>query len=230
MLFGGNFFLTSPRLIKVLDFKAWRKVERGDRTRRRFSPRLTLEADGVLLNLVGYASVWDFLDAILDDLPRKPINQAMKGYDYYDDEVLPFANEVIHFLQESDKPHIGFLLDEIGNAKVVSNPLCNIPIRMKERADISEATLFHSSYTFVLLETKDKPRLYVVYCMGMGVRPLTGKVFASIDKATQYIINTSAKLVNTDTNKHPFTIRHGMFDEEVDKLENEAFFSSLSQE
>ena len=229
LLFGGNFLLTEPRKIEVVDFKAWRKVMKNgeNRKRRRFSPRLTLNVAGVLLNLVGYARVWAFLDELIPDLPRKPVNLAMKGYEFYDNDVLPFALELRAFIEESEQPCIAFNINTVGHSKVVKKGTLHVPIRMKERAGEAELTLFEGNYTFCLLESKDKPTIYIVYCLGKGVRPLKGRVFTSVDLATDYILTTAQSLAGEKRHIGDFTIRHGMFDEEIDKLENEAFFSCL---
>ena len=231
LLFGGNFLLTEPCKIEVVDFKAWRKVKKNgeNRKRRRFSPRLTLKVDGLLLNLVGYASVWDFLDEIIPNLPRKLVNLAMKGYEFYDDDVMPFTLELKAFLEESEQPFVAFNINTLGHSKVVKKATLHVPMRMKDRAGEAELTIFEGNYTFCLLESKDKPTIYTVYCMGQGVRPLKGRVFSSVDLATDYILTTSESLVDEIAYKGEFTIRHGMFDEEIDDLENAAFFSGLEQ-
>lgn len=227
LLFSGNYILTTPELIEVVDFKAWRKISNTKeyRKRRRFSPYLILKTGDTLLKLVGYSAVWDFLDAIQPKLPRIPINSVMKGYDFYDEETMSFLEEVAWFIIESKIPFVGFKIDENGLARVVKKPVASIPINGKKYAGKAELTLLDGkNYYVALLETNDKPRTYYCYCMGMGVRPLLGRVFDNIDEAQEYVIEAKKKVSAIEAVGKTLVIRHNMFDEEVDLLENELFF------
>jgi len=231
LLFGGNFLLTTPDLIEVVDFKAWRKINnpREERKRRRFSPYLTLRCGETLLKLVGYSAVWEFLDAIQPNLPRIPINSVMKGYEFYDTETMSFLEEVGWFLVESDEAFVGFKIEDNGLARAIKKPLSNIPIASKEYTGMSELTLFDATrYYVAILESKCTNK-YFVYTIGYGVRPLKGKVFNKIDEAQMYAVRTSDELAKVEDVLGHQNLRFGMFDEEVDILENELFFQLLEE-
>tara|TARA_R110000824_G_scaffold241502_2_gene430230 strand:- start:1202 stop:1948 length:747 start_codon:yes stop_codon:yes gene_type:complete len=235
LLFSGNYLLTTPELLEVVDFKAWRKVANPteDRKRRRFSPYLTLRTGDVLLKLVGYTAVWEFLDAIQPQLPRIPINSVMKGYDFYDEETLSFLEEVSWFIIESPMPFIAFKIDENGLARAIKKPLQNVPINSKEYTGVAELTMYDGGkYYSCLLETvktRYNKKQYFCYLLGYGIRPLQGVIFSSIDEAQRYSIAISEELDTTDIENYKLNIRHGMFDEEIDKLENELFFQLISE-
>tara|TARA_R100000742_G_C4279596_1_gene104663 strand:- start:8172 stop:8906 length:735 start_codon:yes stop_codon:yes gene_type:complete len=233
LLFGGDFVLTTPELIEVVDFKAWRKVSNTKeyRRRRRFSPYLTLKTGDTLLKLVGYTAVWDFLDAIQPQLPRIPINSVMKGYEFYDEETMSFLEEVAWFVIESKTPFIGFRVDENGLAKVVAKPISNIPVNSKTYIGLAELTLHDAgTYYVAMLETNQRNnRMYFCYTMGLGIRPFLGKLYTNVDDAQRYVVATVEKLKEQKDVGESLIIRNNMFDEEIDLLENESFFLLLQQ-
>ena len=129
----GDWLIANPKQIEILDFTAWNKIHDGKRNRWRFVPCLTFVVKGLFVEIAGYHEVWAFIDAIIPKLPRRELNEVMKGRS----EGPTIIEELSAFLQESERTLlIELVLPDNGDF------LRAVVIRGEDRPSFSE--LLHS--------------------------------------------------------------------------------------
>lgn len=92
--------------IVVERFFGWRRAGK----RRLFQPCAVLRAGAHQILVDGLDAVWELIDAILPDMPRRIVNEGMKGGFVLEGEQ-PFAQDLQAFLRESATPFLIFSCD-----------------------------------------------------------------------------------------------------------------------
>ena len=78
MILIGDTLVAKPSAVEFVDFRAW--TQRGSKNYRRFfEPYVVVKIGSYKIIFDGYDSVWELIDSFHNDLPRNPINAAMKG-------------------------------------------------------------------------------------------------------------------------------------------------------
>lgn len=208
MLIAGKYLFATPeRHIAVVDFQAWRLIQRGDRKRRRFSPKLTLDIQGYTVVLQGYNSIWEFLDCLHTGLMRKGLNHLMKGYEWGASEELQVL------IEESKTEYICFELQENGFAYACKKERLVLPTK-KGQMDCSLSFVDGENIVFAILKSS-KESLVLLLGEG-GVRPRTGVLIRKEKSVAAFIeehYNLKCEVVGS------YKVRPNMFEEEVDDLE-----------
>ena len=208
VLIAGRYLFAKPeRHITVTDFQAWRLIQRGDRRRRRFSPKLTLDIQGYTVVLQGYNAVWDFLDCLHSGLLRRNLNYLMKGYEWGASEELQIL------IEESSRDYICFDLVESGFAKADTRKRLLLPTKQGDK-DCSVSFVSGKNIVFAVLASKEES---LVLLLGEGgVRPRTGVVVRKKGGVAEFI---SENLELQCGVVGDYKTKLNMFEEEADELE-----------
>ena len=185
----GDWLIANPKQIEILDFTAWNKIHDGKRNRWRFVPCLTFVVKGLFVEIAGFHEVWAFIDAIIPKLPRRELNEVMKGRS----EGPTIIEELSAFLQESERTLlIELVLPDNGDflrAVVIrgeDRPLCKVPIVIHDKTVWKEAQLLDE---FIVV--KNNPEDYLIFRVitqrGGSVRPEKMQRSNSLVSVSQHI-------------------------------------------
>lgn len=99
----GEWLFTSPQRVTVERFCGWRRSGK----RRRFEPFAILSAGGHSIIIDGYDMMWQLIDAIQPDMPRRMVDEGMKGGFLLDGHP-SFADDLQSFFLECADLYVRF--------------------------------------------------------------------------------------------------------------------------
>jgi len=114
----GEWFFASPQRVVVERFCGWR---RGGK-RRRFQPFAILRAGEHRIIIDGYERMWELIDAIQPDLPRRMVDEGMKG-GFLIDGHPSFAEDLQSFFLECADLYVCFDFENVKIVEPNSNQL-----------------------------------------------------------------------------------------------------------
>ena len=97
----AEWILARPQDIIVDRFIGWRRAGK----RRLFAPFAILRMGEYQVAVDGKSAVWDLIDAVQPDMPRRVVNQGMKGEFVYEQT---FAQDLQDFIHESEAHILAF--------------------------------------------------------------------------------------------------------------------------
>jgi hypothetical protein len=108
----GEFFYANREDVNILFFSAWER-----NLRMRFKPQIIIGVGAHRIFIEGYREVWDFLDIIQPNLPRRFTNASMKGdtLRLMGEEWRPFEKDLQDFITESECEVFAFRCSARGN-------------------------------------------------------------------------------------------------------------------
>jgi len=97
----AEWILTRPQDIIVERFIGWRRAGK----RRLFAPFAILRMGEYRVAVDGKSAIWDLIDAVQPDMPRRIVNQGMKGEFVYEQT---FAQDLQDFIHETEVHVLAF--------------------------------------------------------------------------------------------------------------------------
>tara|TARA_R110002020_G_scaffold23154_1_gene77421 strand:- start:8793 stop:9578 length:786 start_codon:yes stop_codon:yes gene_type:complete len=249
MILIGDTLIAKPSAFEFVDFRAW--TQRGSKNYRRFfEPYTVVKIGSYKIIFDGYDSVWELIDSFHNDLPRNPINAAMKGDTMDEGGWVPFTHELEAFAKESETKLITITLSkcnlsqlnlcglgksDVWLGKSVAKPKCtsdglfttSFSDKNGKRA-VATSVVSTGSCAVVTQKVSDS-RFFVTGIVSRGmrgcVRPRKGEFYENAKEAFQYASTLHRELRNIKTRKAltsetRFPLISGLRSQEADMIEH----------